>query len=269
MNFAADPALTGAQLQAIGGAKVRQAARTAVLDLDGRLVVVKGQRAARLATGYHLLNLFAWLAGQPCLRAAPAHGGAQAQALELARLRELAQAGVAVPKLLHEASDYFVMSHAQGPDLASHLPRSPLLLRQRWNLGLAFLREVHARGQYLSQAFARNLIVTNEGIVAIDFEDDPRQVMSLHAAQTRDWLAYLHSTLWLLPWHEPWVVADLLGVLNKEAQSVRQALRELARGWGWLRRLPKARRPWGRDLIGLQALAEVLVQLDGRSPAPS
>lgn len=264
----AQQALSESQLMSIAQARALRRERTMVLTLDREhRVVLKAQRPTRQALGYQLLNLFAWMTGQACLRAAPVRGGAQAQSLELARLRALAAAGVPVPRLLYEGADYFVMSHAEGPDLASHLPRDPSQLRERWNLGLNFLRKVHACGQYLSQAFARNMIVTSAGIVAIDFEDDPLQVMPLQAAQARDWLAYLHSTLWMLPRCEPWVLADLHEALRHEAQGVREILRELAQGWSWLRHLPSARRPWGRDLISLQALAEVMFLNQGKTAA--
>ncbi len=265
MSHALDQVLTPAQLRSIGEARPRQGVRTQVLALGGRTVVVKWQRPKRFALGYRILSLLAWLARQPSLRGIPPHGGAETQALELKRLRELAGAGVAVPQLLHVATDYLVMSHASGLDLASLLPRDPRLMRQRWNLGLQFVRDVHSRGQYLSQAFARNLIVGAEGIVAIDFEDDPLSVMTLVAAQSRDWLAYLHSTLWMLPRLEPWVMQDLANTLQGEVADLRQCLGDAARRLGWLRHFPKARRPWGRDLISLQALAALLVELEHRT----
>lgn len=263
MSLAAGSALTGAQLAEISGAKTHLARRTAVLRLGQRNVVVKRERPARLALGYSLLDLLAWLTGLPWLRGVPISSGSQGQADELRRLHDLGSSGVTVPNVLHVAVGYFVMDQAQGEDLASSLPRDPAAMRARWKLGLDFLQGAHRRGQYLSQAFARNLILTGQGLVAIDFEDDPLRKMSLSAAQTRDWLAYLHSTLWMLR-EQTWVVEDLTASLLQESPQVRSALLLTARRLGWMRMLPANRARWGRDLAGLQALARTMVQLEGR-----
>jgi hypothetical protein len=259
LNQTVNATLSAAQLLAIARADAARAPRTSRLVLDGRTVVVKREQPRRLALGYRILSLLAWLAGQPWLRGVPLPGGAQGQAVEVARLRQLGQAGVAVPSVLHVADGYFVMDHVPGADLASLLPREPEAMRSRWNLGLHFLRDVHARGQCLSQAFARNLILGPRGIVAIDFEDDPLSLMPLAAAQTRDWLAYLLSTLWMLPHQQAWVLDELEAALHGAAPAVRRGLRDTARRWGWLRRLPNRRRPWGRDLVSVQALAQTMV----------
>jgi hypothetical protein len=266
LNHAVDATLSAAQLLALARSDASQR-RTSPLVLDGRTVVVKRQQPRRLAFGYHILSLLAWLAGLPWLRGVPLFGGAQGQAVEVARLRQLGQAGVAVPSVLHVTEAYFVMDHVSGADLASLLPREPEAMRPRWNLGLQFVLDVHARGQCLSQAFARNLILGPQGIVAIDFEDDPLPLMPMAAAQVRDWLAYLLSTLWMLPRQQDWVLDDLAALLRDAAPDVRRGLRDTAKRLGWLRLLPSGRRPWGRDLVSLQALAQTLVQWDLRTGA--
>lgn len=261
MNGEADAGLSASQLAQLPKSSEMLKQRTQVIRLDKMPVVVKGRREARRALGYQALDLLAWLSGQPWVRGVPLQTGAAGQEAELRRLRSLAQAGLAVPRVLHVAPDYFVMSCAHGTDLASMLPRDPALIRPRWNMGLDFLRQVHAAGQYLSQAFARNLILSDRGVVAVDFEDDPLQVMTLHDAQTRDWLAYLHSTAWRLPLEESWVVEDLVTALEQEPAVVRQSLLRSAARWSWLRVLPSRRERWGRDLVGLQALGRLLLRL--------
>ncbi len=79
-------------------------------DTSQGSVIVKGQRAARPAWRCRLLNGIARLIGLQELKAAPAHGGARAQAIEVERLRRLAAAGVAVPRLLHVEDDFFVQA---------------------------------------------------------------------------------------------------------------------------------------------------------------
>lgn len=75
-------------------------------DTSQGSVIVKGQRAQRGAWRYRLLSAFASVAGVPALRAVPAHGGARAQQIEVARLQSLAVAGVPVPQLLHVDDEF-------------------------------------------------------------------------------------------------------------------------------------------------------------------
>lgn len=262
MTTLVQTSLSTAQLAQIPAAWAsRPSRRTQVLTLEGTRFVVKGQRRPRIALGYRILDALAWITGLPWLRGVALPTGAEGQACELRRLRALAQAGVVVPDVLHVAQDYFVMSYAHGADLASMLPRDPALMRTRWNLGLEFLRHVHDAGQCLSQAFARNLILVDNGIVAIDFEDDPMQAMTLHDAQMRDWMAYLHSTVWMLPADQAWVAQDLAAHLATQGAPVRQAMALAAGRLAWLRRLPSRRERWGRDLVGLHALGRLLSAL--------
>jgi hypothetical protein len=66
-------------------------------DTSQGSVLVKGQRAARPPWRQHLMNGFARLAGLPLLSAAPAHGGARAQQIEVLRLRQLAASSGSMP----------------------------------------------------------------------------------------------------------------------------------------------------------------------------
>ena len=116
---------------------------------------------------------------------------------------------------------------------------------------------MHVRGGYLSHAAARNFMATESGIAMIDFEDDALEVMSLAEAQTRDWLAYLHSTLWILdrPFFER--RAAVVRFLAGESAAVRDGVERAGRRLALLRHLPSARRPWGREVAGARALAHV------------
>jgi len=189
----------------------------------------------------------------------PMPGGTAAQEIEVRRLRQLAGAGVAVPRVLHVESEFFVMEHLAGPDLARLLATDPVRHLPAWERGLAFILGAHARGQCFGQATARNLIATADGIAAVDFEEDPLQVMPLPHAQARDWLLYLHSTAWLLM---PGKRQDLVPVWDRvvrcDEREVVALLEAAARRLGWLRCLPGQRRPWGRDVVCLQAAAAFL-----------
>jgi hypothetical protein len=233
--------------------------RIEVFDTAGGRVLVKGQRPERHPAVYRLLNLAARLTGASFLKAVPMHGGAHTQQVEVARLRALRQAGARVPRVLHVAPDHFVMQWLGDEHLgllleAGH-PHAVALWREA---GDALVR-LHARGQYLSQACARNMIVDTADepprlAGAIDFEDDPLQVMNLPEAQVRDWLNFLHSTLWMLPLPPEQADAQLDAWMRLEGEGVRQQLRRAARKLGWLRHLPRWRR-LGRDTVALRAVA--------------
>jgi len=228
-------------------------------------VVVKGQRVARPAWRYRLLNAFARLIRLPLLRAAPAHGGARAQAIEVDRLRRLAAAGVAVPQVLHVDDEFFVQSWLGGARLDGLLATNTALVW--WQRGLRTLVEVHARGQYLSQAFARNFIASGETLAMIDFEDDPLEVMTLDEAQARDWLAYLHATALAFRKHAPAPRAECIALLRaelaQERAPVRRLLADTARRLRWVQQLPAGDgRGWRRHVAILQTAVGLMLAAD-------
>lgn len=244
-----------ARIEASGGWRAR---RVEVFDLAEGKVLVKGQRAPRSPWPHRLLNALAWLAGVPYLKAVPVHGGARSQAIEVARLQELRAAGIAVPQVHHAAPDYLVMAYLGSNDLARALREQGAGARDLWLQAMEQLLHVHAQGQYLSQCFARNIIVSTRFEGLIDFEDDPLEVMTLAQAQARDWLIYLQSTLWNLALPTGQLDAALASVLARERPAVREVLRHAARRLGWLRVLPTNRRVWGKDFVSLQAVGAAL-----------
>jgi hypothetical protein len=230
--------------------------RTEAFDTSEGPVIVKGQRPARTVVAAWLLRLVAKLARSPEMRPIPAPGGAPGQATELRRLQELAAAGVRVPRVLHVDEGFFVMERLPGQSLGERLAARPADARSLWEQGLRFIHDVHARGQYLSQASARNLMVTPGGIAAIDFEDDPREVLPLAAAQVRDWLLYLQSTVWLLPQPQEELLPtwERLAPTGSDAAAMLESVERMA----WMRHLPRRRKPWGRDIVSAQAAASLL-----------
>ena len=252
-------ALTPADLARIAQSPGWRAHRVEVMDTAAGKVLVKGQRPARAGMLYGALNAAARLIGAPLLQAVPMHGGAKAQQTEVARLQALHGAGAPVPRVLHVGPDHFVMQWLGAEHLGTLLQGGhPHAVRLWREAGDALVR-LHGRGQYLSQGFARNLIVDTAASPpvlagAIDFEDDPLDVMSLPEAQVRDWLAYLQSTVWTLPLSTAQIDAQLDAWLLHEGAPVRQQFADAARRLGWLRHLPRQRR-YGRDTVALQAAA--------------
>jgi len=234
--------------------------RVEVLDLPEGRMLVKGQRALRSPWPHRVLNTLAWMAGVPYMKAVPVHGGARSQAIEIERLQALRQAGLAVPEVQHVAADYFVMSYLGSNDLARALREQGSDAFDLWMAAMAHLLQVHAAGQYLSQCFARNIIVSETFRGMIDFEDDPLEVMTLEQAQARDWLIFLQSSLYNLGLEPGRLDAALGSVLDQELPQVRRVLAHAARRLSWLRHLPTHRRIWGKDFVSLQAVGAAMVR---------
>lgn len=209
------------------------------------------------------------------LQPVPNPGGAVAVAREARRLQALATAGVVVPRLLAVSHAALLMADVDPDGRALQLeqalkqaaaPEDRLALFAQ---GVAGIADVHGRGQYLSQAFARNILRLADGSLAfIDFEDDPAEVLPLPVCQARDWLCYVFSTAGILATSS----ADLdaaVGVLDDAlaaaAPGVRSALLRACRRLSWLRRLPL--RGLGSDGRRLVAAGELMARLRARSRA--
>ncbi len=124
------------------------------------------------------------------------------------------------------------------------------------------LADVHARGQYLSQAFTRNCIGIGERVAVFDVEDDPLQVMSLAQAQARDWLAYLYTSAMTPPASQEAMASGLRAPLLAASPAVVAELRAATRLLGrWLPSGQRAAaRGWRRYLGMLQCTRQVLMQ---------
>ena len=249
--------MTEAEIAAIRDRAATRTHRLAVVESAHGDVVVKGQRRSRSIWVASFANLLARAVGLPLLQAIPTRGGSAAQAVEVKRLHSLHDAGVAVPKVLHVDKSFIVMQRLFGTNLVELIEQGGVEAEAWWWRGMQALVEVHRRGQYLSQAFARNFIATDAGLAMIDFEEDPRDVLSLAEAQARDWLAYLHSTAWHLRIDEASARAMLAAQLAQERDDVRTLVKHAGQRLAWLRHLPRSRRPWGREVVGLQALASL------------
>ncbi|MCG9040009.1 hypothetical protein [Laribacter hongkongensis] len=198
----------------------------------------------------------------PAFRPPPQWGDARGQQVELNRLRTLAEAGLPVPAIHHIAADWFAMQRVGQHSLESMLQHGPLPADTYWREGLGLLHAVHRQDQYLSQAFARNLIWHDDRLYLIDFDDDPAERLTVPQAQARDWLLYLLSCARHLSQPPQQTARQLHDMLATEPSSVRTALHAVARRLAWLRWLPSQRRPWGRDIVELQAAGAVLHELE-------
>jgi tRNA A-37 threonylcarbamoyl transferase component Bud32 len=249
---------TPQQIKTIDAQLALTSDRTALLQVDGRPIIVKRLEAPLKHWGYPVLNTLACVLRQPMLRAVPAPGSSAAQTIEVARLRALASAGVSVPEVLHVTPQWFAISFLGATSIDQLLRQQPEQALHYWQDGLQAILELHRLCQTASQCFARNMI-WHEGTVSfIDFEDNPSSVMPMAAAQARDWLLYLHSTAYILNMAEQDIAQHFLRYLRQDEQDVQREVIRAARTFGWLRILPSERKPWGRDVISAQAAGQVL-----------
>jgi tRNA A-37 threonylcarbamoyl transferase component Bud32 len=230
--------------------------RIKVLETSAGRVVAKKQRHERSAWRARAVDALARAAGIPILQAVPAHGGVRAQRIEVERLRSLRAAGLRVPEVLHVDAQFIVIGHLPGRSLVELIEAGGSAGWAAWQVGLDAIAEVHARGEYLSHAFARNFLAAERGsaLAMIDFEVDPLEIFSLDEAQARDWLAYLHSTLWLLE-PSPAAAAAVASRLAAGRPAVRALVDGVGRRLDVLRHLPRSRRIAGREVAGVRALA--------------
>ncbi|UOO81328.1 hypothetical protein LVJ83_10195 [Uruburuella testudinis] len=227
---------------------------------DGQTVWVRKTGKSIPPWRYALLGIIARSLHLGALQPVPNLGGSTAIAIEAARLRALAEHNIRTPRLLAESSDGLMFTHIGEYTLLHHIEYSPERLHY-WLQGLEAIGNVHCHGEYLSQAFARNIIICNDNTIGfIDFEDDPGQYMPLIRCQSRDYLCYLHSTaIWLQKhrllepaarlWqqHLAQLPADMPPDILKASRPIR-----------WMRHL-KARF-WGSDTLRLAALAAFFEQ---------
>lgn len=254
--------LSKLQIELIGQRLKNESARVFVMDVDGQKVVIKRQQETRSSFFYTVLRLCARITREPLLMPAYVPGSAKVQEVEVARIRELSQAGVAVPELLHVSTNWIALSYVGEGNLIDIMMKSGNPI-QYWERALATISDVHRKGQCLSQVFLRNIMYQNDRMVFIDFEDDPARALGLTNAQARDWVFFLFSSVWMLKEPRNELVKIVAKYLLKESPEVQSAVLHTAKSVSWLRFLPKNRKPWGRDVVAVQGYAELIHELDG------
>lgn len=236
-------------------------ARILIISNQDGDFIVKRQRPKRKD---HILialrKLVASVLRIPAFVPAKDLGGRAAQENELAKLRELRTLGIDVPKVELIRSDYFVMRKVGSQNLAETIEKSSKEDAVRlWKAGLETLLKISQQNTNLSQAHARNFVIgEDEKLYAIDFEDNPKACLGPLQAQTRDWLFYLSSTLWMLPMQNTEKAAVVRGFFAKLPKELAQAIEQASRLGTVLRFLPSNRKWVGRDIMTIQTTAQVL-----------
>lgn len=234
--------------------------------VSGQKVWIKKAMSRHGAWKYWPVSLLAWLTGASAVKPVPNRGGIQAVQTEVRRLESLRQAGVRVPELLAKTEQGFMLA-----DMSSREREAKPLVKMMkhsksaedclfWmEKGAEALVSVHEKGCWLSEAFARNILVDGEAEIAfIDFETDPSEVLSFEDSAVRDWMTFIYSCMAPLERHKclDRGKRSLQCILGKESETIQAALSDNAKRLVKLNVLPMHR--WGRDSRSLYRALEVL-----------
>ena len=212
-------------------------------------------------------NLVKWL-GMPYFQAPPhagAPGGAQSLQIEKQMLIRLNQANVPVPQIVASTPQWLALSTTGEKNLDEILNDLPVEKRATlWQQAVQTISDAHQKGLYFSQAFARNIMLEENGtdassdktyqIYFLDFEEDPGVVMSTAQAQMRDWAFFLHSTACLVTHDMPAAERFFLEYLRRETPEAQKTAKRLFKQLSRLRTIFKHIRNTGRDCERLYQL---------------
>ncbi|HEY9097502.1 MAG TPA: hypothetical protein VIN38_01390 [Thiobacillus sp.] len=251
---------TRADIEALVASLVQSGGRIQPVEWEGQRAWLKLSVPQPPAWRYQLLAGMARLIRQPALQPVRPDGGETGIRNEVSRINALAVAGVRVPSLLAHADRWLLIAdlgHTTLESLIRHADADTQL--KHWQLGADYIQQVHRSGQYLSQAFARNLVWSPEaGLGAIDFEDDPASIMSLDQAQIRDWLPYFFSTAIFFKHRLPLLCKSIHTTLSHESPAVRAGVTQALRRTAWLRALRWLPRGMQRrDVLKTQCYGEL------------
>lgn len=155
---------------------------------------------------------------------------------EASRLKALEEKRILVPQLLAYSESGLMMSDLSAgrrscetlDALLRGLAEAGKPVLPLWQSGLDALSDVHAKGQYLSQAFVRNiLLIDNEDWAFIDFEEDPIHRLTLAECQVRDLLFYLHSSVFLID-DKPSAIAHFRRMLHSATPKLQDCFSRTA-----------------------------------------
>lgn len=211
--------------------------------------------------------LLRWLARalrvQPLLPPLSPPCGVSACTAERAAVERLHALGVRVPQVLSAGATERVLSDL-GQTLSaccedeSDPVRRELLIRR----GFEAIGDLHRRDGHVSQAFARNLVCSDDAIGFIDLEDDPLAAMPLSAAQARDLLLYVYSTARFMDGDRPRYATLLRDHTEGEAPAVRAEIVRVARRLCWLASIARLGASRGRALAAaLDVLARCAIAI--------
>lgn len=194
---------------------------------------------------YLPLRWFSKLLNMQILAPVPNYGGSNAIHCEAQRIRQLGEIGVSVPKLLAESSSGLLIQDIAHQDKKlmqlDHALARESDFEQRKNLfetAIHALKQIHAKNCYLSEAFARNILIDSQhNISFIDFETDPHKTLDLETCQARDWLCLLFSTAFRFNEQERPIIEQLVKDELRDRQDILVQLSKVGHRFAWLNRV--------------------------------
>ena len=166
----------------------------------------------------------------------PNRGGSIAIQCEFKRIQQLRALGVSTPNVLAVSEkgillqDIGIQHQSQIQQLDQGLARrkeNPDAQFLLFNQAIQSIQSIHQKGGYLSEAFARNILVDEQNQFSfIDFETDPRDVLSLHDCFVRDWLLFIFSTAYHFEFEQ---LNDASLILYKALLAEPQVYKDIAK----------------------------------------
>lgn len=212
-------------------------------------------------------NLVKWI-NLPYFQAPPhagGPGGLESLRIEKDMLQQLHAADIPVPEVVASTEGWIALSTTGDRNLDEVLGDLPVEQRlPLWLQATDEIAHIHQKNLYLSQAFARNIMLQDNGenhlgeknykIYFLDFEENPAVVMTVAQAQMRDWAFFLHSTACLVTHDMPAAQLAFLEHLRAESHQAQLTAQAMFRQLSRLRWLFKPIRNMGRDCMRLYQL---------------
>lgn len=166
----------------------------------------------------------------------PNQGGSAAIQCEFKRIQQLKSLGISTPNVLAVA-DKGILIQDLGSQHDSQVKQLDQTLASRKNnpesqfllftQAIDAIQHVHLKGGYLSEAFARNILVDKKNQFSfIDFETDPQEVLSLHDCFVRDWLLFIFSTAYHFEFAQ---LAEASQILHKALLAEPQVYKDICK----------------------------------------
>lgn len=200
--------------------------------LNGQKVWLKKASKRNSRFRYLPLTFLARWLGIDALKPVPNVGGQLSIAKEAARIKALSKAEVAVPTILAESPEALLIADAGSEGQPYQTLQDKLVAAQHADeinyyieMSSQALNDVHARQCYLSEAFARNILVNKQGVTFIDFETDPGEYHQQTTCMVRDWHCLIFSLYGKLSRRQPHndlLVPALISGLKQASPKVRE-----------------------------------------------
>lgn len=239
--------------------------RTISGDYNGQTIWIKQSVPPKARIWHVLQKAMAAVFGMPILRATVSPGHHESLEAEAQRLKEFADHGFHVPRVLGLYPDMMVMNDA-GPQLRSWLDRTLDYAQREQALKAAIesLAHLHSKGFAHGRPYMRDMTWDETKIGFLDLEEDPVKVMPLQTAQARDVWIFLSAasryarTPGNKAQYEPNIILSLFETYKQKADAkVIAELKSFTAFLSPLRRLLEKQSVWQK--IGTDARQSVFV----------